>query len=248
MSRQVSTPLPLAGEQDRAPAVQGMFDRISPRYDRANRILSLGMDQGWRRQVIETLGEPGQGEVLDLCAGTLDLTVALLERGWTRIHAVDFSQGMLDAGAAKLPADAPVELHCADARELPLDDDSVDAIVCAFGLRNVPEVERALAECVRVLRPGGQLVVLDFFHPEGWCARMLQGTWNRAVLPLLGGVITGSPGSYRYLAESIVAHGSRKDFELALADLGFEVEGRDMWASIASLVSGRLLHTVEGSK
>ena len=248
MSQQISSPLPHAGESDRAPAVQGMFDLISPRYDRANRILSLGMDQGWRRQVIEALGDPGEGEVLDLCAGTLDLTVALLERGWTRVHAVDFSQGMLDAGADKLPADSPVSLHCADARELPLGDDSVDAIVCAFGLRNVPEVERALAECVRVLRPGGQLVVLDFFYPEGWCARVLQGTWNRAILPLVGGAITGSPGSYRYLADSIVAHGSRKDFERTLADLGFEVEGRDMWASIASLVSGRLLPSDEGAR
>ena len=234
----MTQPMPIAGAQDRAPRVRAMFDRLAPRYDLANRVLSLGLDQAWRRRAIAALGTAGKGEVLDLCAGTLDFTASLLEEGASRVYAVDFSQPMLDAGAHKLAADAPVELICADARRLPLADDSVDAIVSGFGLRNVPEVEVAVAECSRVLRPGGRLVVLDFFRPETLIARILQGSWNRLVVPLIGGWITGVGEAYRYLFQSIDSNVSRADFEAVLVAAGFIATGRDLLPPVASLVMG----------
>ena len=239
MSLQVDS-TPTAGDAERAHKVQAMFDRLSGRYDLANRVLSLGMDPGWRREAVAALGPAASGEVLDLCAGTLDFTVMLLENGVSRVTAIDFSTGMLDRGRAKLAADAPVDVVAADARDLPLPDHSVDGILCGFGLRNVPEVERALAECKRVLRPGGRLVVLDFFQPAGAMSRFLQDTYNRWVVPVIGGMITGSPESYRYLADSIDAFTTREDFEALLSTLGFQCEGREVFPPVASLIVATL--------
>jgi ubiquinone/menaquinone biosynthesis methyltransferase len=229
---------PTAGAKDRAPEVQAMFDQLAPSYDRANRVLSLGLDQRWRRKAIAKLGDAGRGRVLDLCAGTLDLSQQLIEDGAESVVSIDFSAEMLAAGQAKLPQDAPIEVICADARELPLEDSSVDAIICGFGLRNVPELPRAIAECARVLRPGGVLVVLDFFQPKSWLSRMLQSTYNRFIMPFLGGLLTGYGEAYRYLASSIDAFQSRSEFESLLAAHGLEPGSKDMFPPVASMVWG----------
>lgn len=231
---------PVAGALDRAPQVREMFDTLAPTYDRANRIISMGLDQPWRRRAISALGPAAQGDVVDLCAGTLDLTVMLLDAGAQHVHAVDFSEAMLNAGRAKLRPDAPVDLHTADARALPLEDASVDGVIAGFGLRNVPELHRAVAEAARVLRPGGRLVVLEFFQPTTFGARLLQGSYNRFVMPVLGGLISGYGSAYRYLAGSIDAFMSRPDFEAVLRANGFaESSGQEMFPPVASLVVGQ---------
>jgi len=227
---------PTPGALDRADDVRLMFDQIAPKYDRANRVLSLGLDQGWRRQAIRLLGEKAQGDVLDLCAGTLDLTEMLIDRGAKSVVSVDFSEQMLDVGAQKLDPEAPFRCVVADARCLPLEDNSVDAILCAFGLRNVPEVEKAIAECARVLRPGGRMVVLDFFQPTTFLSRLLQGTYNRFVVPIVGGFITGFREAYAYLTGSIDAFMTRADFEALLAEHDFEVNGKELFPPVASRV------------
>jgi ubiquinone/menaquinone biosynthesis methyltransferase len=215
-----------------------MFDRIAPRYDLANRLMSLGMDQWWRRQSLAALGPAATGEVLDLCCGTMDFTVMLLEGGARRVVAADFSEGMLDAGASKLPAGAPVQRVVADARDLPLPDASLDGILCGFGLRNVPEVEAAVAECARVLRPGGRLVVLELFQPAWWLPRLLQGSYNKLAVPLMGGMITGFGDAYRYLEASIDAFVTRSEFEAMLERQGLRSGGRDLLPPVAGLVWG----------
>ena len=153
MSESVKAVSPTPGAEDRADDVRAMFDQIAPKYDRANRILSLGLDQSWRRGAIRLLKDKGQGDVLDLCTGTLDLAEMLVRRGAKSVVALDFSAEMIAAGEHKIREDDPVRTVVADARELPLEDNSVDAIICAFGLRNVPELHRVVAECARVLRP-----------------------------------------------------------------------------------------------
>ncbi|RME29070.1 MAG: ubiquinone/menaquinone biosynthesis methyltransferase [Deltaproteobacteria bacterium] len=238
MSGAPPLPPPVAGAPDRAPQVRAMFDRIAPRYDLANRVLSLGLDRWWRRQALAALKECARGDVLDLCAGTLDFTAALVAGGARSVHAVDFSQEMLDAGRAKLPPGAEVTITAADARALPLLDQSVDGVVCGFGLRNVPELHRAVAECARVLRPGGRLVVLDFFQPDGAVGRLLQGTYNRLVVPTVGGLVTGFRDAYAYLTDSIDAFATRAEFEEMLTRFGFVARGRDMFPPVASLVVG----------
>lgn len=234
----MSSSAPVAGADDRAPEVREMFDQLAPRYDLANRVLSLGLDQLWRKAALDALGPAARGEVIDLCAGTLDLTVALLKRGPEKVWAMDFSAGMLEAGQPKLPAGAPVESVVADARDLPLPDASVDGVIAGFGLRNVPDLPVAVAECARVIRPGGRLVVLDFFQPAWWLPRLLQGTYNRAVVPVVGGLITGYGDAYRYLFESIDAFQTRPEFQALLEAHGFAVAGREMIPPVAGLVVG----------
>ena len=230
---------PTPGALDRAPLVRDMFDRIAPRYDLANRVMSLGLDQGWRRDAVRALADSGKGDVMGLCAGTLDLTLQLLANGARSVQAVDFSPQMLKSGAPKVPAGAPVTLTVADARELPFPDASFDAILCGFGLRNVPELPRAIAECARVLRPGGRLVILELCKPETLFSRVVQGSYNRLVVPVVGGLITGFGDAYRYLAGSIDAFTTRTELVALLEQCGLEATGRDVFPPVASIVVGR---------
>lgn len=231
-----ATTPPVAGDPGRAPAVAAMFSRIAPGYDRANTYMSMGIDRWWRRQALAALGPATQGDMLDLCAGTLDFSVALAPTART-VAAVDFCAPMLEAGRPKLPAGAPVKLICADARSLPLPDQSVDGAVVGFGLRNVPEVEKAIAEVARVLRPGGRFVVLDFFRPTTLLARIMASTYNRVVLPIVGGLVTGDSSAYRYLAESMAAWCDRAGFEAMCQRAGLTiVSGRELFPPVASMV------------
>lgn len=229
---------PTAGAEDRGPAVRQMFNEIAPKYDRANRVLSLGLDQAWRRSAIAALGDNGKGRVLDLCSGTLDLTRMLLDHGASHVTAADFSEVMLATGASKIREGEPAEIVCADARDLPLEDNSVDAIICGFGLRNVPELPKALAECGRVLKPGGTLVVLDFFQPVGLISRLLQSTYNRLVVPIVGGLITGFRDAYTYLNQSIDSFCTADEFVNMLSDAGIKSNHRTMFPPVAQLISG----------
>ena len=241
MSAPVSN-TPVAGSEDRAPAVRAMFNDIAPKYDAANRVLSLGMDQWWRRQAIKALGEARSGVVLDLCAGTLDLSRMLIDEGATRVIAADFAEDMLSSGAHKFTESDPIEIMCADARELPIEDNSVDGIICGFGLRNVPELHRALAECSRVLRPGGTIVVLDFFQPIGFFPRLLQSTYNKLIVPTVGGLITGFGDAYRYLNQSIDAFSTADDFAKQLEDVGIQAQAHRMFPPVAHMIVGQLHH------
>lgn len=229
---------PVAGAEDRAPAVKEMFEQLAPKYDLGNRVLSLGLDQWWRRKAIRALSESTSGTVLDLCAGTLDLTRMLVDAGAKHVHAADFSATMLAVGEAKLRPGEPYTIHCTDARELPFEDASMDAIIAGFGLRNVPELPRALAECSRVLRPGGRIVVLDFFQPVGLMPRLLQGSYNRLIVPVVGGLITGFGDSYRYLNQSIDAFCTANEFLALLKDAGIDATVTNMFPPVAQLVEG----------
>ena len=236
MNRAAEANGPVAGDLNRAPAVRDMFARIAPGYDDANRFMSMGIDRIWRKIALRELGAAVNGDVLDLCAGTLDFSASLAGRARS-VVAVDFCQPMLDAGQAKIPAGANVRTLCADARAIPLPDASFDAIVAGFGIRNVPEPERALAEAARLLRPGGVFVVVDFFRPETLLARFFSSTYNRVVLPIVGGLVTGDASAYRYLAESMGAWHSRPTFCTALREAGFtQADGRELFPPVASLV------------
>ena len=232
------TKAPVAGSADRAPDVRAMFNELAPKYDLGNRVLSLGLDQWWRRQAIDALLDSREGHVLDLCAGTLDLTKMLADEGAEFVHAADFSERMLAVGETKMAETDAYKIHCCDARELPFEDNSMDAIIAGFGLRNVPEVERALSECARVLKPGGRIAILDFFQPVGMIPNLLQSTYNKIVVPLVGGLITGAGSSYRYLNESIDAFCTADEFVDLLNDVGIDSQARVMLPPVAHLVSG----------
>lgn len=228
---------PIPGDPGRAPAVRDMFAKIAPGYDRANKWMSMGIDRWWRRIAIRALGPAASGDMLDLCAGTMDFSAALAP-GARSVTALDFCADMLEAGKAKVPT--TVRTVCADAREMPLPDASFDGIVAGFGIRNVPEPERAVAEALRVLRPGGVFVVVDFFKPTSLAARLFSSTYNRVVLPLVGGWVTGDAAPYRYLVGSMDAWMDRGGFQAVCRDAGFaQVGGSELLPPVASIVIAR---------
>ena len=213
-------------------AVQQMFDRIAPTYDTLNRVLSLGIDQDWRRQAIRALGDVRGRRVLDVCAGTLDLSVMAAAAG-AEVVATDFSHEMLLRGRNK----ASLPLVRADAMTLPFGAESFAGVVCGFGLRNLPDARAGLAEMRRVLAPGGRCVILDFFRPRRAVTRAVQALYNRRVLPLVGGMLSGDRGAYWYLASSIERFASRDEVAAMCRGVGFRrVDGTDLTLGIASLV------------
>jgi ubiquinone/menaquinone biosynthesis methyltransferase len=214
-----------------------MFDRIAPTYDRLNRLLSVGIDARWRARAIDALAGSPSGAVLDLCAGTMDLS-ALLHRARPddRIVALDFSASMLEAGRHKAPR---AEVIVADASDLPFGDQTFAAVLCAFGMRNLADLARGLHEVRRILRPGGVFVTLEFFRPDRAVTRAFHAAYARLVLPTVGGLVSGDRGAYAYLARSIARFFTREQYERAVRDAGFEsLSSLDLTWGVASIVRG----------
>jgi demethylmenaquinone methyltransferase/2-methoxy-6-polyprenyl-1,4-benzoquinol methylase len=175
--------------------VEGMFDRLAPRYDRMNRVISLGLDRGWRRRTVAALGLPAGSRVLDLACGTGDLSNDLARFGLSAVGA-DLSAGMLAAAHT----DAP--LVRADGAALPVPDGTFDGIVCGFALRNFVDAGAVFAECARVLRPAGRIAALDATVPTNPVMRAGNMVWFRGAVPLLGRVLARDADAYRYLPKS----------------------------------------------
>jgi ubiquinone/menaquinone biosynthesis methyltransferase len=218
-----------------AHAVRAMFDRIAPTYDLLNRVLSGGLDASWRRRAVDALRQAPRGASLDLCAGTLDLTLLLARaRPEGRLVACDFSQAMLERGRTKVPR---AELVIADAQALPFEDAAFAATICGFGMRNVADLPGALREVRRVTAPGGVFVTLEFFRPSRLPTRLFHLTYARAVLPTLGGLVSGDRSAYAYLARSMRGFLSRAQYEHAVTEAGFvRVSGEDLTLGAASIV------------
>ena len=187
------TALPRGPEKRRA--VEAMFDRVAPGYDRMNRIISLGLDTGWRRRTIAALEVPRGARVLDLACGTGDLSADLFAAGHRPV-GVDLSAGMLSAARVDVP------LVRADAVALPFDDGAFDAVVCGFALRNFVDLGVVLRESARVLRRGGVIGALDAAVPERALLRVGNAVWFRGAVPLLGRILSRDPQAYRYLPAS----------------------------------------------
>jgi len=228
--------VPLPGQEGRAQAVRAMFDRIAPTYDLLNRLMTLRVDQHWRRKLVRSLAlSPGE-RMLDVCAGTMDVSMAAHRRyPAARIVGSDFSIPMLTRGARKtgLPAAG------ADALRLPFRDGCASAVTVAFGVRNLESYASGLAELARVLAPGGRLGVLEFFRSESTGSRAVHRVYNRLALPVLGRVLSADPSAYRYLVESMERFASRREFEEAARRAGFrEVRGETLFPGVCGLVTG----------
>ena len=179
---------------DKPRAVEAMFDRIAPRYDLLNRLLTFRMDVGWRKMAVRELALPRAARVLDLACGTGDLCRTLTEAGHAPV-GVDFSTGMLHCAHT----DAP--LVRADAMQLPFADATFDGVTCGFALRNFAALAPVLAECGRVVRRGGRVALLDVSEPASPVVRSVHGAWFRHVVPFVGGLVSDR-AAYRYLPAS----------------------------------------------
>jgi len=202
-------PLGTSTEVEAAADVQRMFNSIAPTYDRANHLLSVGLDRRWwtrsARAFAAILARP-EARVLDLCCGTGDMTSALLAlrpstAGTRPITGADFSAPMLDIARRKHTG-SNVNFLQADALRLPFPDRSLDLVTAAFGFRNLSNYVHGLAELRRVLAPGGQIGILEANQPDGLIG-FGYNLYFKRILPRLGGLISGQPGAYRYLPDSV---------------------------------------------
>lgn len=214
-------------ERSAAIAVRKMFDEIAPRYDFLNHALSLNVDRLWWRRAACSFAHilrRSDASVLDLCAGTGDLSVALhgeavKQGGSPQIYALDFSHPMLQHGLKKYVQRSIQPLE-ADALRLPLASSSMDLVVSAFGFRNLANYDSGLREIWRVLKPGGEVGILDFSEPGGLLGK-LYGFYFRRVLPRIGALISGTSGPYEYLPESVHKFPSPQQMLARMREAGF---------------------------
>jgi demethylmenaquinone methyltransferase/2-methoxy-6-polyprenyl-1,4-benzoquinol methylase len=229
-------------ETEQAAAVQAMFNRIAPRYDLLNHLLSASVDRLWWRRaahVFQHILEDPKSQIIDVCCGTGDMTLALLRLRPTNAHpivAVDFAEAMLTLARKKFAvagyASGSVETVQADALRMPFEDNSADLITSAFGFRNLANYEAGLREFHRILRSGGELGILEFSEPRGWLAGP-YGFYFHRVLPRVGRLISGA--SYEYLPRSVHRFPAPVNLLSTMHMLGFERAG---WAPYTLGIAG----------
>ncbi len=212
--------------------VAAMFDGVAARYDTTNTVLSLRQDRSWRRAVVRALDVRAGELVLDLAAGTGTSTEPFVDAG-ARAVPCDFSLGMLRVGSRRRP---DMAFTAADATALPFPDAAFDAVTISFGLRNVVEPRRALAEMRRVTRPGGRLVVCEFSHPVLPVLSHLYAPYLLRALPALARAVSSNPDAYVYLAESIRDWPRQRELAGWLTDAGWaDASWRDLTGGIVAL-------------
>ncbi|GAA1915756.1 demethylmenaquinone methyltransferase [Microbacterium aoyamense] len=199
----MTEPQPNRADLHKDPAkVSGMFDQVAQRYDLTNDVLSLGNDRLWRVATTRAVApRPGQ-RILDLAAGTGASSVSLARSG-AEVVAADFSPGMIAEGRRRHSGIPNLTFEEADATALPFDDDSFDTVTMSFGLRNVNEPKKAIAELLRVTKPGGTLVVCEFSHPPSPAFNGLYRFYNDRILPVVARAMSSNAEAYDYLNESI---------------------------------------------
>ena len=203
-----------------------MFDAIARRYDLLNRIMSLGLDQRWRRKTARALDLGPGARVLDLATGTADLALVIARQHRdAEVVGIDPSAKMLDVGRRKVAdagLDARIELGQGDAQDLDAEDDSFDGVCIAFGIRNVPDRAAALAEMVRVTRPGGRIAILELSEPRQGIMGSLARFYVHVFIPRMGALLSGSR-EYRYLQRSIAAFPPAEEFAAMMKDAGIDM-------------------------
>ncbi|MGZ5214402.1 MAG: ubiquinone/menaquinone biosynthesis methyltransferase [Actinomycetota bacterium] len=224
-------PLPEGDEKHRT--VRSLFDTISGRYDLVNRVMTFGMDTGWRRRAVNDLRLPGGALVLDLACGTGDLCRELQRHGY-RVMGFDFSHGMLTAATTSAP------LVEADVLRLPLLEGAADGVTCGFALRNVVDLGAFFAELARVVRTGGRVALLDASEPDNRVMRAGHGLYFRHVVPRIGGLLSDG-AAYAYLPRSMAYLPPPAEMLAMLRDAGFP--DADRWQ-----LSGGITQLIVGTR
>ncbi len=220
--------------------VQGIFSTIADRYDSFNMLASLGIDRLWRRELVRACALRPEDRVLDLCAGTGDVALAIARQAApAAVVVTDFTPEMLDVAREKIAryeGSTQLTVELADAQDLPFGDEEFDVVTVAFGVRNLPDRAANFAEVRRVLRPGGRYVVLEFSHPPFAPWRGLYHVYLRHAVPAIGGLLTGQRDGFVYLNDSIRRFPDQAELAAELRAAGFSViSWRDLTGGIVAL-------------
>ena len=241
MSVEVERVLPYAGDEDKGTQVRRMFDTIAGRYDMLNHMLSLGMDRFWRRKMVDSLRPSSPQRILDVASGTGDLALLMCRRLQPQqIIAADLSEEMMAVGrrkATKAGYASRISFEHQDCMTLTYSDHSFDAITVAFGVRNFADLERGLSEMERVLRPDGQLRILELSTPKHFPMKQLYALYSRTIIPLVGSWFSLEKSAYRYLPASIRKMPQGREMVRLLERQGFDVQVRTFTGGTCSLYS-----------
>lgn len=207
--------------------IQALFDGIAGDYDRLNHLLSLGIDRTWRRRALKRIVVPGQAQsILDVACGTGDFSITIAKRADIRtvVTGVDLSEGMLAVMAEKVREEGlegRIRAEQGDCLQLRFEEASFDRVTIAFGIRNFEHRKVALCEILRVLKPGGRLVILELSVPSNRFLRWVYGIYFTKILPLIGGRISGDKAAYSYLPASVLKFPGKKEWMETMSSCGY---------------------------
>lgn len=224
-------------------SIRNLFDTIAPTYDLLNHLLSLGRDFYWRKRAVREL-KGLEGRILDMATGTGDVAIEIIRQNDHRrnVFGLDFSEPMIKRAQRKVlrrGLSQTISLGLGDALALPFADNTFDASMIAFGLRNIVNKEQALSEMVRVVKKDGRVVVLEFTFPKKGLMRRLYPIYFQRVLPWVGGLISGDRGAYAYLPESVFHFASAENYERIMRNVGLvKVGSQSLTGGVASVISG----------
>ena len=211
-------------DKNKKQQVEQMFDYIAPRYDFLNHFLSLGIDKLWRKKAVRILGPYHPKKILDVATGTGDFAIAASKLNVEEIVGFDLSEKMIRVGEEKvkrLSLDSLIHFKKGDSESMPFNDESFDAITVAFGVRNFENLQKGLDEFLRVLKPGGVAVILEFSKPGYFPFKQLYRFYFFHILPLIGGMVSKDASAYAYLPESVMAFPDDQHFLDILGGTGF---------------------------
>ena len=204
--------------------VEEMFDNISPKYDLLNHLLSANIDKRWRRKVIKLLKSKQPSRILDIATGTADFSIEASKIGEAKITGIDISEGMIEVGLKKIAKrnlNQRINLIKADSENLPFDDNSFDAAIVGFGVRNFENLKKGLSEIYRVLRSGAVFYILEFSKPKKFPVKQVYRFYFTTILPFIGKIVSKHSNAYTYLPESVNEFPDGEDFLSILAEVGF---------------------------
>jgi demethylmenaquinone methyltransferase/2-methoxy-6-polyprenyl-1,4-benzoquinol methylase len=224
-------------------SIRNLFDNIAPTYDFLNHLLSLRRDLYWRKMAVQELNGL-KGWILDIATGTGDVAIEIIHQNdrHRKVYGLDFSEPMIKMARQKVinrNLSKTIAFSLGDALSLPFRDNTFDASMIAFGLRNIVKKEQALFEMVRVIKRGGKVIILEFTLPDKGLMRRLFPVYFQRILPQLGGLISGDRGAYAYLPKSVLHFASAENYEEAMRSVGLESVGsQSLTGGIASIISG----------
>jgi demethylmenaquinone methyltransferase/2-methoxy-6-polyprenyl-1,4-benzoquinol methylase len=222
--------------------VAEMFNNIAVKYDFLNHFLSLGIDHIWRYKAINELKQIEPKRILDLATGTGDFAIAALRLKPEQIIGMDISAGMLEVGKTKMlkkKYNHIIDMRLGDSENLPFEDNYFDALTVGFGVRNYENLEKGLSEMLRVVRPGGKLVILEFSKPKKFPIKQVFTFYSKYFIPFFGKRISKDEKAYAYLPESVAAFPEGKAFEDVLKKLQYQnVKSKLVSGGIATIYSG----------